>query len=90
VADPVKRTLEARAFSDEEAARDFPIRVLPFGRDGAGWVALNQQVLAVPDVLADTRFLAHDWWARHGLRSFYGMPVVLDGVLVAVISPRGP
>ena len=89
VADLVKRTLEARAFSDEEAARDFPIRVLPFGRDGAGWVALNQQVLAVPDVLADTRFLAHDWWARHGLRSFYGMPVVLDGVLVAVLALAG-
>jgi len=89
VADPVKRTLEARAFSDEEAARDFPIRVLPFGRGGAGWVALNQQVLAVPDVLGDTRFLAHDWWARHGLRSFYGMPVVLNGVLVAVLALTG-
>jgi len=43
----------------------------------------------VPDVLADDRFVAREWWARHGLRSFYGAPVVLDGALVAVLALAG-
>jgi GAF domain-containing protein len=89
IADPVKRTLEVRAVSDEEAARDFPIRVLPFGHGGAGWIAVNQRVLDVPDVFADARLIARDWYARHGLRSFYGMPVILDGALVAVLVLTG-
>ena len=89
IADPAARTLEVCAFSDEESARDFPIRVLPFGRGGAGWVAAHQLVLDVPDVFADARFLARDWWARRGLRSFYGIPVVLDDVLVAVLTLAG-
>jgi GAF domain-containing protein len=89
VSDPAKRVLEVGALSDEEAARDFPIRALPFGRGGAGWIAMHRRVLEVSDVVADARFLAHDWWARHGLRSFYGMPVVLDGTLVAVLALAG-
>ena len=45
VAEPVKRTLEARAFSNGDATQDFPIRVLPFGHGGAGWIAVNQACL---------------------------------------------
>jgi GAF domain-containing protein len=89
IADQVKRTLEVRAVSDEETARDFPIQALPFGHGGAGWIAVNQRVLDVPDVFADARLVAHDWYARHGLRSFYGMPVMLDGTLVAVLVLTG-
>jgi GAF domain-containing protein len=89
VADPVKCVLEVGAFSNEEVAQDFPIRVLPFGRGAVGWIATQQQVLEVPDVLTDDRFLARDWWVRQGLRSFYGAPVVLDGALVAVLALAG-
>jgi signal transduction histidine kinase len=89
VADAVKCVLEVGAFSNEDVAQDFPIRVLPFGRGAVGWIATQQQVLEVPDVLADDRFLARDWWVRHGLRSFYGAPVVLDGALVAVLALAG-
>jgi GAF domain-containing protein len=89
VADAVKRVLEVGAFSNEEVAQDFPIRVLPFGRGAVGWIATHRQVLEVADVLADDRFLARDWWVRHGLRSFYGAPVVLDGALVAVLALAG-
>ncbi len=89
VVDPVNSRLEVGALSDEEVARDFPIQTLPFGRGGVGWVAVHQQVLEVADVTADARFLAHEWWGRHGLRSFYGMPVVLDGALVAVLALAG-
>jgi GAF domain-containing protein len=89
VADPVKRTLEVGAFSNEEVAEDFPIRVLPYGRGAAGWIALHQRVLESSDVSTDSRFLAREWWERHELRSFYGVPVVLDGALVAVLALAG-
>jgi GAF domain-containing protein len=46
-------------------------------------------VLDVPDVFVDARIVARDWWARHGLRSFYAIPVVLDGALVAVLALTG-
>ena len=87
--DPVKRVLEARAISADETPEDFPIQDLPFGEDGAGWIAVNQQVLNVPDVFADARFVARDWYAQHGLRSVYGMPVVVDGALLAVLVLAG-
>jgi GAF domain-containing protein len=35
---------------------------------------------------SDTRFKALDWWRRHGLKSFYGLPVMLEGVLLAVLT----
>jgi GAF domain-containing protein len=89
VADAVKRVLEVGAVSNEEIAEDFPVRVLPFGQGAVGWIAMHQRVLDVPDVLADDRFVAREWWARHGLRSFYGAPVVLDGALVAVLALAG-
>ena len=28
----------------------------------------------VPDVFANTRFVGHQWWHKHGLQSFYGLP----------------
>src|SRR5215831_18758876 len=89
VADPAKRTLEVGAFSNDEVAEDFPIRVLPYGRGGAGWIALHQRLLQVADVSVDARFVAREWWARHQLRSFYGMPVVVDSTLVAVLALAG-
>ena len=89
VADAVKRVLEVGAVSNEEIAEDFPVRVLPFGQGAVGWIAMHQRVLDVPDVLADDRFVSREWWARHGLRSFYGAPVVLDGALVAVLALAG-
>jgi len=88
--DPIKGVLEARAISADEAPEDFPIQDLPFGEDGAGWIAVNQQVLNVPDVFADARFVARDWYARYGLRSVYGMPVIVDGALLAVLVLAGP
>ena len=30
-----------------------------------------------------------DWWRHHGLRSFLGVPVILDGVLLAVLALNG-
>ena len=89
IADPVLRRLEVGGFSNDEVAHDFPIQTLPFGRGAIGWIAVHQRVLEIPDVTVDSKVLAHDWWARHELRSLYGMPVILDGSLVAVLALAG-
>ena len=35
---------------------------------------------------ASPRVRAREWWRRHGLTSFYGLPVMLDGALLAVLT----
>jgi GAF domain-containing protein/ribosomal protein S27AE len=52
-------------------------------------VARHGRVLNVPDVFKDDRFIASDWWRRHGLSSYLGVPVILDGVLLAVLALNG-
>jgi len=87
--DPASRTLTMRAVSDA-VARDFPSRTLPFDGSRVGWIATEGRVLDIPDVNADTRFAVGDWFAEHALRSFYGLPIVLDGARVAVLALNGP
>lgn len=89
IADATVQTLEVRAFSDAEVGADFPVQTLSFADGGVGWVAKHQQSLNVPDVFTDERFLALDWWAAHRLRSFYGLPVMQNNQLIAVLSLNG-
>jgi GAF domain-containing protein len=85
VANEGARTLELRAHSDRRMGEDHPARRLAFGEGGAGWVALHRRRLAVPDLLADPRLRAREWFERHGLRSAVALPIVhgesLEGVL---------
>jgi two-component system NtrC family sensor kinase len=89
IADEAARTVEAQAFSDESLGADFPARKLAFGQGGAGWVATHRQPLDVPDVFADERLVAHEWWRAHDLRSFFGLPIFQDGALLAVLAFNG-
>jgi signal transduction histidine kinase/DNA-binding response OmpR family regulator/putative methionine-R-sulfoxide reductase with GAF domain len=89
IVDLVERTLTVRAFSDELMGEDFPVQVVGFDRGGVGWVATHRQALGVPDVFADGRFVGLDWWARRGLRSFYGVPMVYQGALIGVLALNG-
>ncbi len=90
VVDEDAHTLEVRAFSQMELARDFHPKTLAIGQGGMGWVAQHRRALHVPDVFAPDSMLGHrDWWHRHGLRSFYGTPVLLDGRLLAVLALNG-
>ena len=57
--------------------------------EGIGWVARHGRLLNVPDAFEDGRFMTLDWWRHHGLRSFLGVPVILDGVLLAVLALNG-
>ena len=93
MADEATRTLEVRALSDESRRADFPIRTLPFDQGRVGWVATQRRPLHLPDVFTGTHLLARsemlDWLQRHGLSSFYAVPVVLADTLLAVLVLNG-
>lgn len=89
LANEEKRTLEVVNFSDPAMNADWPVRTFSFDQGVLGWVARHGRVLNVPDAFKDGRFMALDWWRRHGLSSFLGLPVILDGVLLAVLTLNG-
>jgi PAS domain S-box-containing protein len=89
IADEAQQTLHLRTYSDEVAETNSPISTFRFGHGALGWVAASRQPLNIPDVFADERFAAHDWAKMHGLRSFFGVPIVLEGVLLGVLALNG-
>ena len=86
IADEATRTLESRAFSEPQIGADYPIKMVPFSEGGLGWVATHRRPLQVADVFTDGRFMALDWWRAHGLRSFLGVPMVFEEVLLGVLA----
>jgi len=83
------RTLRLVAFSDRTMEADWPVPSLPFDGGVLGWVARYGRVVNVPDVFSDGRFVALDWWRSHGLKSFFGLPVMLDGALLGILALNG-
>ena len=93
VADEAARTVTVRAWSDEGVGADFPVTAFAFGEGLVGAVAARREALYVPDVFAESGMLrARAWCERHGLRSFYGVPVLAQERLLAVLvlSARAP
>ena len=88
-ADQTTRRLVLRAVSDERPGADLPFTSIDFGQGSVGWVAAEGRILDVTDVFADPRFDARAWWQGHGFTSFLGVPVVLDGSLLAVLALCG-
>lgn len=82
-------TVELRTFSDESIGADFPVRELRLNEGAAGWVAAQREVLNVPNIHEDERFVALDWWETHEFKSFIGIPIVLHGSLLAVLALNG-
>ena len=89
VADEATRTLEPRAFSDGKLAATYPRRRIGFDEGLPGWVATQRQAVIVPDVFADGRVLAADWFQAHGLRSAYIVPVAHQESLLGVLAMNG-
>lgn len=88
--DEIGRTATVRGFAGPERTRDFEPRALAFGEGGVGWVAVHRRALDVPDVFAAGSPVARlDWHRRHGLCSFYGVPVFFGDSLVAVLALNG-
>jgi PAS domain S-box-containing protein len=90
VADEATRTLEPRAFSDDKLINTYPRRRIGFDEGLPGWVATHRQALVVPDVFADGRILAVEWFQQHGLRSAYVVPIVHLDALLGVLAMNGP
>ncbi|HEY4912154.1 MAG TPA: GAF domain-containing protein, partial [Methylomirabilota bacterium] len=89
VADADAETLRVRAFSDEAMGAVYPRRTTTFDEGAMGWIARKREPLSVPDMLADPRLLSESWWLEHGLRSFLGVPIVLQDQLLGVLALCG-
>ncbi len=90
VADEAERRLQLRAVSDERPGADLPFTSVAFGQGGVGWVAAERRMFEVADVFEDARFPGQaSWWQGHGFKSFVGVPVLLDGSLLAVLALAG-
>ncbi|HUF93685.1 MAG TPA: ATP-binding protein, partial [Candidatus Limnocylindria bacterium] len=87
--EPATGELWLRAFSSPELREDFPYERLRAGDGVLGRIAAESVTIDVPDVFADEQVIAREWFVRHGLRSFYGLPITgPDGVL-GVLSLNG-
>jgi GAF domain-containing protein len=84
-----RRSLRLIAFSDRTLEADWPVSSLPIDVGVLGWVARYGRIVNVPDVFSDGRFVALDWWRAHGLKSFIGFPVMIDGELLGVLALNG-
>ncbi len=89
VADETKQTLDVVAFSDEAMSADCPTKTVRFGEGSYGWIAAHQRILQMANVFEDDRFSDLEWWERHGLQNYYGIPIVNQGSLIGVLSMMG-
>src|SRR6266536_2030902 len=89
LADEGTRTLRLGAASDDALAADARLSRLAFGEGLTGLVAETRRSLIVDDVFADGRVGVQDWWRRHQLKSCWIIPILLDGVLLAVLGLAG-
>jgi signal transduction histidine kinase/CheY-like chemotaxis protein len=76
-------------WANSGSGSDNPVREFPFGTGFVGSVATERQPVNVADVRADPRFPGAGWWDAHGLRSFYGLPIVFEGEFLAVLALYG-
>jgi signal transduction histidine kinase/DNA-binding NarL/FixJ family response regulator len=90
--DEAARRIRLSACTNASLATGLPPGGLAFGQGLTGWVALHRQSLAVDDVVGDPRALNAinpQWRIGAGLRSFYGVPVIHQGTLMAVLVLNG-
>ncbi len=88
--DPATRTTRIAAWSDPAMGDDFPTRPRALGDGAIGRIVQTGRPVYVPDVFApESLITSRDWWRRQQLHSFYGMPVSVDGEILAVLSLNG-
>jgi signal transduction histidine kinase/DNA-binding response OmpR family regulator/sensor domain CHASE-containing protein len=91
IADEATETLECRAYSDDRIGMEYPVSIVSFGQEGAGWVAIHRQPLNIPDVYADERIHppTHKWWQTHNLKSLLAVPIIDRDTLLGVLALNG-
>jgi PAS domain S-box-containing protein len=88
--DQATRTTRIATWSDPSFGRDFPTRPRSLADGAIGRIVATGRPLHVPDVFApDSLVTSRDWWERERLTSFYGVPVTVDGEIVAVLCLNG-
>ena len=88
-ADERRRHLTLAAVS-RVLSTDFPQKEFGYGEGATGWVATHRQMLKIDDAHAEDSPILHPGrWQREGLSTFLGVPVTLDGKLLAVLSMAG-
>jgi signal transduction histidine kinase/CheY-like chemotaxis protein/HPt (histidine-containing phosphotransfer) domain-containing protein/HAMP domain-containing protein len=87
--DEATQRLYISAGTNEDLKGTLPRDGMAIGEGLSGWVAQHRQPLSVPDVLADPRSVGTKWWEEHDLRSYYGVPVIHEGTLLAVLALNG-
>jgi GAF domain-containing protein/ActR/RegA family two-component response regulator/two-component sensor histidine kinase len=89
VVDAALKRLDARAFAGPAGVPDFPQRSFEVGLGDVGWVAAQRRVLEIDDVASDARVTNREWWDAHGFRSFLGVPVIFQDLLLGVLVMGG-
>ena len=89
IANAATQTLELQTWSSDGGCDDHPYRTLRFGQGAAGWVALHRQSLHIPDVFADERIVALDWWQDHRIKSLFSVPIIHRDALLGILSLCG-
>ena len=89
IADEATQTLDLRAWSDEAIGTTCPLRRRRYNEGAAGWIATHRQPLNIADMFIDQRFSDFEWMQAHGLRSYFGIPVLFEGALLAVLVLNG-
>ncbi len=88
-ADEQAQTLERRAYTDLITGPDDPIHRLRFDQGLVGLVATERRVVNIPNVFGHERFAGRDHWLGYGLQSFYGLPIIHEDTLLAVLVLYG-
>src|SRR5258705_487398 len=89
VVDAVLKRLDARAFAGPAGVPDFPRRWFEAGEGDVGWVATQRRVLEIDDVATDERVTNREWWDAYGFRSFLGVPIIFQDLLLGVLVMGG-
>src|SRR3984893_11686917 len=89
VVDAALKRLDARAFAGPPGVPDFPRRSFEVGEGDVGWVAAQRRTLEIHDVTTDARVTNREWWAAHGVKSFLGVPIIFQDLLLGVLLMGG-
>ena len=87
IVDEAAATVTVRAWSDAKVGADFPTDHFAIGEGAVGRVAATRQPLHIADIAASPAPIrARQWCEAHGLRSFYGVPVLAQDRILAVLA----
>ena len=89
VVDAAAKRLDCRAVAGRAGVAELPRRTFDVGEGDVGWVAAERRPLELMDLPTDPRATNRDWWQAHGFKSFLGVPIVFQDLLLGVLGFNG-